>query len=139
VDYCKLVVGRHNRQLTLISSLDKQILDPGVVATFFVFDMRSTYGRMPLECLMDDDFRPLGLASIAGTMSSVRHAAVNREYILAQLGKGMRLLRQRLSRPGGADGDIVLISIMFLAASAVSIPYTRDWAMQELMTGPLST
>ncbi|KIW72929.1 hypothetical protein PV04_01088 [Phialophora macrospora] len=96
----------------------KQILDPGVVATFFVFDMRSTYGRMPLECLMDDGFRPLGLASIAGTMSSVKHAAVNREYILAQLGKGMRLLRQRLSRPDGADGDIVLISIMFLAASA---------------------
>ncbi|OCT54087.1 hypothetical protein CLCR_09839 [Cladophialophora carrionii] len=96
----------------------KQILDPGVVATFFVFDMRSTYGRMPLECLMDEDFRPLGLASIAGTMSSVKHAAVNREYILAQLGNGMRLLRQRLSRPGGADADIVLVSIMFLAASA---------------------
>ncbi|ETI28535.1 hypothetical protein G647_00985 [Cladophialophora carrionii CBS 160.54] len=63
---------------------------------------------MPLECLMDEDFRPLGLASIAGTMSSVKHAAVNREYILAQLGNGMRLLRQRLSRPGGADADIVL-------------------------------
>ncbi|KAJ9609072.1 hypothetical protein H2200_006843 [Cladophialophora chaetospira] len=96
----------------------KQILDPGVVATFFVFDMRSTYGSMPLECLMDDEFRPLGLASIAGTMSSVRHAAVNREYVLEQLGKGMLNLRRRLSRPGGAEGDIILISVMFLAATA---------------------
>jgi hypothetical protein len=101
-----------------------QILDPGVVATFFVFDMRSTYGSMPLECLIDEEFRPLGLASIAGTMSSVKHAAVNREYVFAQLGKGMRQLRQRLSRPGGAEGDIILISVMFLAATAVS---TRRW------------
>jgi hypothetical protein len=82
--------------------------------------MRSTYGTMPLECLMDDEFRPLGLASIAGTMSSVRHAAVNREYVFTQYGRGMRMLRQRLNRPGGAQGDIVLISVMFLAASAVS-------------------
>ena len=80
--------------------------------------MRSCYGSMPLECMMDDDFRPLGLASIAGTMSSVRHAAVNREYVLAQLGKGMRNLRQRLSRPSGTNGDIILLSVMFLAATA---------------------
>lgn len=118
LDYCECM---HERQLSgsiLRHKTDKQILDPGVVATFFVFDMRSTYGSMPLECLMDEQFRPLGLASIAGTMSSVRHAAVNREYVLAQLGNGMRNLRQRLSRPGGNEGDIILISIMFLAATA---------------------
>lgn len=97
-----------------------QILDPGVITTFFVFDMRSTYGSLPLECLMDEEFRPLGLASIAGTMSSVRHAAVNREYVFEQLGKGMRLLRLRLNRPGAADKDIVLISVLFLASTAVS-------------------
>ena len=120
IDYCKLAKKNGLPDNTLSHISDMQILDPSVTATFFVFDMRSTYGSMPLECLVDEEFRPLGLASIAGTMSSVKHAAVNREYIFAQLGKGMRQLRRRLGRPGEAKGDIILISIMFLAATAVS-------------------
>jgi hypothetical protein len=100
-----------------------QILDPGVIATFFVFDMRTTYGKMPLEILMDEEFRPLGMASIAGSMSSVKHYAVNQAYVFEQLGKGMAQLQTRLSRSTDEDNiaDIIIISVQFLASVAVSL------------------
>ena len=115
-----------------------QILDPGVVTTFFVFNMRSTYGTIPLEFLMDEEFRPLGLASIAGTMTSVKHAAINREYVLTQMGKGMRQLRRRLDRPQEANSDIILISVMFLAATAVSECSLSRGGVQNLIASPIS-